>query len=245
MSNAHKIIISCIVGLCFVGGALALGLSFYKAKAPVRTVSVVGLAEKDFNSDLIVQSFTISVEDQNKKDGYAKIKKAKETVENYLKSNGVDLKDVSFKNVSSNEEQEYIYDRAAQRSFYQFKCYSFSQSVRIESKDIEKIENLNLSDLLDEDMQIDVYEPSYYYTKLSDLKIEMLANATKDAKERAETIVKNAGGELGGLKVSNMGVFQITSPNSNNEDYEWGGAFNTSSYKKRASITMRLTYYVK
>ena len=68
---------------------------------------------------------------------------------------------------------------------------------------------------------------------------------TISARHRAETIVDNAGGKLGGLKNSNMGVFQITSPNSNNEDYEWGGAFNTSSKSKRVSITMRLTYYVK
>ena len=245
MSSVHKIIISCIVGLCFVGGSLALGLSFYKAKAPVRTVSVVGSATKDFNSDLIIQRFTITVEDQNIKDGYAKMKKAREAVEKYLKENGVDLKDVSFKNVSSYKDEDYIYDRAKDYGYYQFRCYKFSQEVRIESNAVKKIEALNLSYLTSDEVKVDVYDPSYYYTKLSDLKIEMLANATKDAKERAETIVKNAGGKLGGLKVSSMGVFQITSPNSSDEDYEWGGAFNTSSYKKSASITMRLTYYVK
>ena len=81
--------------------------------------------------------------------------------------------------------------------------------------------------------------------ELADLKIEMLANATKDARNRAETIAKNAGASLGGLKTANMGVFQITAPNSSNEDYSWGGTFNTSSKQKRASINMRLTYYVR
>ena len=81
--------------------------------------------------------------------------------------------------------------------------------------------------------------------KLADLKLQMLAEASQDAKSRAETITKSAGAKLGDLKSANMGVFQITKPNSSEEDYTWGGAFNTSSKEKRASINMRLTYYVK
>ena len=73
----------------------------------------------------------------------------------------------------------------------------------------------------------------------------MLAKASEDARTRAETIVKNAGGKIKGLQSANMGVFQITAPNSSDEDYSWGGTFNTSSKAKRASINMRLTYLLK
>lgn len=245
MSNTHKIIIACIVGLCFVGGALAVGLSFFKAKAPVRTISVVGLAEKDFESDLMVQSFSFSIINKDMKEGYANIKKESEIVKNFLTSNGINLKDVEFKTVSTDREEEYVYDRVAQRSYYEFKGYRFTQEVRIESKDIATLEKLNLAELMNEDININIYDPSYYYTKLADLKIKMLEDATNDAKNRAETIVKAAGGKLNGLKSSNMGVFQITSPNSNNEDYSWDGAYNTWSKSKRVRSTMRLTYYVK
>jgi hypothetical protein len=48
---------------------------------------------------------------------------------------------------------------------------------------------------------------------------------------------------LEGLKNATMGIFQITGQNSS-EDYSWGGAFNTSSKRKTASITMRLEYLV-
>jgi hypothetical protein len=41
-----------------------------------------------------------------------------------------------------------------------------------------------------------------------------------------------------------MGVFQITGKNSN-EDYSYGGAFNTSSKEKTASITLKVEYQVK
>jgi hypothetical protein len=86
--------------------------------------------------------------------------------------------------------------------------------------------------------------PRYYYTKMADLKIEMIRKATEDARLRAETIAANSGSELGDLESASMGVFQITGQNSN-EDYSWGGAFNTADKKKTASITMRLLYEVE
>ena len=71
----------------------------------------------------------------------------------------------------------------------------------------------------------------------------MIADATKDARQRAEKIAENADASLGKLKKATMGVIQITAPNSN-EDYSYGGTFNTSSKEKEASITIKLEYQV-
>jgi len=86
--------------------------------------------------------------------------------------------------------------------------------------------------------------PRYYYTKLEDLKIEMVSRATENALLRAKSISENSGAKLGELSLAQMGIFQITGQNSN-EDYSWGGAYNTSSKEKTASITMKLTYLIK
>ena len=79
---------------------------------------------------------------------------------------------------------------------------------------------------------------------MAELKLEMIAEATKDAKARAEKIAENAGAKLGKLKKSDMGVFQIIAQNSS-EDFSWGGSFNTNSKKKEANITMKLVYQIK
>ena len=71
----------------------------------------------------------------------------------------------------------------------------------------------------------------------------MIADATKDAKQRAEKIAENAGAKLGHLKKATMGITQITAPNST-EEYSYGGTFNTSSKDKEASITIKLEYEV-
>ncbi len=71
--------------------------------------------------------------------------------------------------------------------------------------------------------------------------MDLLARASADAKQRAQTIAKNAGNSLGNLRKATMGVFQITGKNSN-EDYSYGGAFNTSSKIKTGSITIKMEF---
>jgi hypothetical protein len=128
----------------------------------------------------------------------------------------------------------------------EFVGYELTQSIQIESKEVDKIEALSreITELLNQGVQFYSKAPRYYYTKLGDLKIEMISKATKDGKIRAEKIAEFSGGELGELESATMGVFQITGQNST-ENYSWGGTFNTSSKEKTASITMKLVYKIK
>ena len=127
-----------------------------------------------------------------------------------------------------------------------FVGYVLTQSIQIESKEVNKIEKLSreITELLNQGVRFYSKSPRYYYTKLADLKIEMVSKATEDARIRAEKIAEFSGGTLGELESAKMGVFQITGQNSE-ENYSWGGTFNTSSREKTASITMKLVYKVK
>ena len=69
----------------------------------------------------------------------------------------------------------------------------------------------------------------------------MIAEATHDARERAEKISDNANATLGKLTYAQMGVFQIIAKNST-ENYSWGGTHNKTSKHKTATVTMRLNY---
>lgn len=128
----------------------------------------------------------------------------------------------------------------------EFTGYTLSQMVQIDSKEVSKVEKISreVTELLNKGIQLYSLSPRYYYTKLDDLKIEMISSATENARLRAEQIAKNSGTKLGELQMARMGIFQITGQNSN-EDYSWGGAYNTASKAKTASITIKLTYRVK
>lgn len=241
----NKVTVAVILGICFVLAAIAVGIFYYQSKKPSKTVSVVGLAEKDFTSDLIVWDLRYDVLDMDMKKSYAMIKDQNKIVKEFLNGKGIKTDEIDFKNISTKPKYESHWENG--HWVENFEGYQSEQRIRVESKDVEKIEKIirEISELYDQNIKISSDDPEYYYTKLSDLKLEMLAQASKNARERAQTVTENAGGKLGDLKTATTGVFQITAPNSSEDSYSWGGAFNTSSKQKHVSINMRLTYYVK
>lgn len=247
MKNNNVITVAIIVCVGIFLSSVAIGIAFYKSKKPAQTVSVIGLAEKDFTSDLIVWNLHYDAIGTSMKEAYSTLKNQNVVVRNFLKSQGITDQEMDFRDIYTEQETQWRWDEAMRRSVEIFSGYKSVQRIRIQSKDVEKIEKVirAISELYDQNINIDSDSPEYYYTKLSDLKLEMLAEASKNAHDRAETIAKNSGGKLGGLKTANAGVFQITAPNSAEDTYEWGGAFNTSSKEKHVSINMRHTYYVK
>jgi hypothetical protein len=92
-------------------------------------------------------------------------------------------------------------------------------------------------------IEIDSEQPRYLYTKLSELKINMLAEATKDATTRAEQIVNNANGRLGKLVEARMGVMQITPKGVSDTSGE--GINDTSSYEKEITSIVAAKFEVR
>ena len=242
-----KVIVAIIFSAAIIGAVWIGGHYLNKARGHAKTVSVVGMAERDFESDLIVWRMSFDVLNMDMKSGYNEIKNVNKTGRDYLVSKGVSENEIDFQAITCDKETEYHYNTETHQSYYTFAGYRLTQVVKVESNDVDKVEKISreIAELLDKGIQMNTNNLSYYYTKLSDLKIEMLAEATENARNRAETIAKSAKARLGSLQTANMGVFQITAPNSSDEEYSWGGTFNTTSKKKRASINMRLTYYVR
>ncbi|MBO4282028.1 MAG: SIMPL domain-containing protein [Bacteroidales bacterium] len=243
----EKIIFGSILGVCIVISVGLAAWSFYQSKGPKQQISVVGMTQEDFTSDFIVWDFQFSTQASDIQDANKQIKRQSQVVRSYLKAQGVTDKEMVFQAVDCTPMHRSIYNEKGNYTGSVFVGYQLRQSVSISSSEVDKIEKISrqVTDLLDSNIQIDASNPEYYYTKLADLKVKMLADASDDARLRAETIAKHAGAKLGRLDQANMGVFQITAPNSSDEDYTWGGAFNTSSKEKRATINMRLTYRLK
>ncbi|HJO08635.1 MAG TPA: SIMPL domain-containing protein, partial [Verrucomicrobiota bacterium] len=83
------------------------------------------------------------------------------------------------------------------------------------------------------------HSPSFYYTKLEDLKLDLLERAADNANLRAERLAKSSGNRVANIISASQGIFQITQPNST-ETSSWG-MYDTDSIenKVRAVVTMR------
>lgn len=240
-----KLVSTIITSLTVLTAAVIIGKSYnYKYKSN-ETISVTGLAEKDFVSDLIVWSASYSQTAFELKDAYASLKNDEKTIRSYLISKGIKENEIVFSSVNMNKDYAHKYDEHGNDIETRFTGYTLTENVRVESNEIDRVEKLSreITELLEQGIELNSSSPDYFYTKLNDLKIDLLARASADAKKRAETIATNSGSNLGGINDASMGVFQITGKNEN-EDYSSGGVFNTSSKNKTASITLRVNFLV-
>ena len=235
-----------IIGVAIVVSAWFLGRAYTYKYRSQDTIVVTGLGEMEFSSDLIVWDGEIVFETQDVASGYAQLERNKQKVQEFISSRGVASDEIVFKFVNVYKQTEPVYNANGNYAGQRFTGYRLSQGFSVESKDVDKVENISreISSLIAPGVSIEAYSPSYYYTKLDDVKLSLIEQASADARMRAEKIADNAGTSIGRVASAKMGVFQITGANSN-EEFSAGGSFNTSSRQKKARITMRIEYRVK
>lgn len=231
-----------IVAGVIIGSFIIANAYKYKFRSS-ETIVVTGLAETDFTSDQIVWKGVFNRYGLDLKQSYNLLKADEAEIKNYLKARGVPDSSIIFSSVNVEKSFETDYDENGRVRGTIFKSYILTGMVTVDSKNINLVEQVSreVTELLQRGIEFNSNQPAYYYSKLNELKIDLLAKASEDAKLRAETIAKNSSVGLGKLKKATMGVFQITGRN-NNEDYSYGGSFNTSSKQKTASITLRVEY---
>ncbi len=234
-----------IIALAVISAGYLLARGYQNRALNQNAISVTGLGEENFTSDLIVWSGSFSSKDYELKTANNLLNKDQKTIRNYLKSKGLSDDEIVFEGVNIQRDYTYDYDDRGVLVNTTFNGFILTQSLKVTSKKVDTVEEISRSvtDLIDLGVEFNAMSPYFYYTKLAQLKLRMIEAATKDARERASKIAENAGDELGSLKNADMGVFQITGENSS-EEYSWGGNFNTSSKKKTANITIRLRYEI-
>ncbi len=242
----NSITIAAIFGLAIIIAAFLLGNAYTKRSNPKGKVEVAGLGETNFTSDLIVWDGSFGRSSKELRSAYESLERDKDIISNYLISKGITKDELIFNAVQSRENKRSKYSDNGKYVGEEFLGYTLTQSLQVKSTNVEKVEKISreITELLNKGIGFYSQPPRYYYTKLADLKIELISKATADAKLRADMIAKNSNGKLGELRSAKMGIFQITGQNSG-EDYSWGGTFNTADKDKTASITVKLNYSIK
>jgi hypothetical protein len=232
-----------LIAVAIVIGCLVLGGSYrYKFRSS-ETIVVTGLAEKDFISDQVVWKGIYSRTGTDLRTAYAQLKSDESEIRQYLRSKHIPDSSIVFSSVDVQKNYQPQFDEQGRSRGTIFNGYTLNGGVTVDSRNIQLVESVSreVTELLQKGIEFNSQRPHYYYSKLNELKIDLLSKAGEDAKLRAETIAKSSGISLGKLKKATMGVFQITGKN-NNEEYSYGGSFNTSSKEKTASITLRVEY---
>ena len=243
MNNLWKYI---IIASAVVLSAMVLAAAYtQRSRAMTGTIAVTGLGETEFTSDIIVINGSIETENYDAAEGYRKLEQNRNDVISFLVAKGVDVEAINFTMPSTYKLSESVYEDGNYIGS-RFAGYNLSQSFSIESNNVEAVENAarELPSLLAKGIAIDVYNPQYYFSNLESVKLDLIAAAAADARERALKIAENSDAELGNLATSRAGVFQITAA-TGDEEFSAGGSFNLSSRDKKARVTVRAEYKIK
>jgi len=234
-----------IIGICVIISFAIVGRAYKFRSTTMETIVVTGLAEKDFNSNLIVWSGSYSRKSVELKSAYDALKTDEDAIRTYLIKKGINNNEIVFSSVVINKEFAQKLNENGRNIGQEFTGYNLTQTVAVQSVDVDKVDKISreATELIESGIEFNSTPPLFYNTQLNQVKMELLGKASADAKARAETIATNAGSKLGELKKATMGVFQITGKNSN-EDYSYGGAFNTSNKYKTGSITIKMEFAV-
>lgn len=227
------------VGLIVVLGIL-IGTKTLITAFSGNTISVTGSAFEIIKSDKGSVSFNINVKRVNKNEAYNTLQTQIKTVEKYL----------TDKNITNIERKTingyYNYKRDDKGVYTNIpESYNLSQPMTISSNNVELIKEIsnNITGLISQGIDINVYNVSYDYSKLPELKVTLLEKASLDAKARAESMLKATHNSVGKIQSVRMGVYQITPVDST--EVSNMGINDSSTIDKKVTAVANVSFKIK
>jgi len=243
------VLIALIAGIsaiiCFF--IITNGLVNYRESAKGNGLSATGSASVDFESDLVVWEGSFYARGETSMAAYRVLQADAEKVRQYLLDSGVTEDEMVFSSVGTDTVYKSVYDEYGNEIDKVADGVEMYQSLSVTSVDIDKVEKISrdITTLLESGVQFSSYSPEYYCTALDEVKLQLIEEATDNAKQRIDIMAQKSGCRAGDLLTANLGVFQITAKNSGTGSYSYDGAFDTTSRYKTASITVKLNYSVE
>ena len=212
-------------------------------KMQSQTIKVTGSASQQVTSDSASWFIDFSAIRPTLKEGYQKINDDTKKIKEFFVAKGIDEKDIEFSQIYSYK----VYKKAANgySDTDVLKGYNVSRNLTVKSKDINKLTEISkdVSELVNQDIDLTTENVQYYVSNLDDIKVNVIADASKNAKERAKSLVKGTDGKIGVMTGAKVGVFQIVPVDSTDvSDY---GINDTSSKEKKVIATVNATFTVK
>ena len=235
-----------IPALALIVSALIIGYAYDKAHpAWPKSMTVTGSAERLVDSDTVKWSVTLSqtVPPTSQADAGRRLDKDRETFLAFLATAGVEKDNVSIQPMSLTDNYTTVDFKTGRTALT---SYGASQVLVIESSKVAEIGTLAQSaavTMAERNIYLSTQGMEYYFNKLPDLKLELLTEATKNARQRGEAILAGGSGSLGPVESADTGVFQVTAVNSSDlSDY---GTYDTTSPRKKVTAVVHATFDLK
>ncbi|MGE4304384.1 MAG: SIMPL domain-containing protein [Novosphingobium sp.] len=223
---------SAILAVSIVIGGFALGDGLKRAQRADRSVTVRGLAERDVTADLATWTISYSASASDLSSAQASVDQDTKQIHAFFRELG--FPDDALQPTGVNVSQ--YKDNGVPN-------FTVRQRITLRTNDIERAEDAvrRQFDLVRRGVILEEGSGmSYTFTKLNDIKPEMVAAATKDARAAAEQFAKDSGAEVGAIKNATQGYFSIDA-----RDGDSGGWGVSDSPFKKVRVVTTVNFYLR
>jgi uncharacterized protein len=215
-------------------------LAFKTAKyflPPPGKITTKGYAERKIISDFVVWEGRLNARQATLEEAFEQLSTNLTIVKGYLKENGIQEKELTISPIQTS----FLNKRDEHGNYtHTIEAYELSCNFFIHSADISRVTLIaeQITQLIEQKIAIESYTPKYFYTKIDELKIDLLGAAAKDALARANQLAAPTHSRIHSLRSATQGVFQITPAYSTT--ISDSGENDTSTIEKsiRAVVTM-------
>lgn len=197
------------IGIAIAG--FLIGRGFVDGRGADRYVTVKGVVEKDVSSDMALWPLRYVATDDDLGRAQAKIDASRKAILGFLEAQGIDASAIEIQGLSVEDRLAQSWGGEAVRS-----RFTINQTLMVRSADVEKIRaaSQKVGDLVDAGVVLSSSGgwsggPTYLFTKLNDFKPDMIAEATRNAREAADKFAQDSHSRLGGIRRASQGVFEI------------------------------------
>ncbi|AXP09202.1 SIMPL domain-containing protein [Campylobacter hepaticus] len=226
-----------IISLAIILASLILAISFYKSfsefKSLQRSVTVKGLSQKDVEADTLIFPIKFTRSSNNLSNLYQELDQDKQNIIKFLEEQGVKSNEISHSapNIIDKLSDPYSSDN---QTIYRYvgtgNLLLYTNNVKLGKTILEKISKLIKEGVV---LKIDDYDIEYLYTKLNDIKPQMIEEATINARNSAIKFAQDSKSSLGKIKKASQGQFSISNRDKN------------TPYIKTIRVVSTIEYYLK
>lgn len=230
------------IAIGLIISSLIFGWFFAKSRRGDEAITVTGSAKKRIKSDLVVWTAGVSSQAGQLSDAYGRLSQDIPRIKEYLIGKGIPENQMTVSSITTTTLKARDADG---NETSEITGYSLRQQIEVRSNDVDRIAQIarEATELINQGILVESNSPQFYYTGIGDLKVEMLGEAAKDAKMRAERIAASTGDSVGTVKSARMGVLQITAADSTDvSDY---GIYDTSTIDKDMTAVVNISFAVE
>lgn len=206
-----NIVAAGVLAIGVAAAGLLAGESLVKSRLGFRVVTVKGLAEREVKADLGFWPIRFIANGGTLEQARTQLEQSETAVKTFLTANGFEASDYQTQNITV-EDKFAGYNAQQTPEGYRF---VLTEDMLVRSAAVDKLATASrsLGDLLRAGVifSSDSYNagPSFIFTRINDLKGEMLTEATRRAREAAEKFATESGAKVGDIQSANQGIIEV------------------------------------